>query len=148
MGASNAKASERVAIVGVIDPDANTAGTLLTAAIDMSKWGRVLFIVQSGDLGTNGTLDFSITESATSGGSYAAMSPAKAITQLTEAGTDSNKQVLLEVRADELTDGKRFIKGNFVTATATGDSSAVALGFDPRYTPLTSDDLSTVDEIV
>lgn len=145
---TTSKASERFGIVGVINPDANAAGTLLTGAIDMSRWGRIVAIVQSGDLGTNGTLDFSFTQAPTSGGSYIAISPAKAITQLTEAGTDSNKEVVLELRADELTEGYRYVKGSFVTATATGDSSAVVLGFDPRFTPVTDIDLSTVDEIV
>jgi hypothetical protein len=137
-----------MAIVGIIDPDANAAGTLLTGAIDMSKWGRVAFIVMAGDFGTNGTLDFSVTQATTSGGSYSALSPAKAITQLTDAGTDSNKQVILEVRPEHLTEGYRYIKGNLVTATATGDSAVIALGFDPRFAPVTSDDLTTVDEIV
>lgn len=145
---AHSRISERMAIVGVIDPDANAAGTALTAAIDMSKWGRVAFVVMTGDMGSSGTLDFSVTQSATSGGSYTALSPAKAITQLTQAGTDDNKQVILEVRAEDLTEGMRYIKGNFVTGTATGDSGAIALAFDPRNVPVTSDDLSTVDEIV
>lgn len=139
---------QRVAVVGVIDPDANTAATYLTAAIDMQDWRRVLFIVQVGDIATNGTVDFTVTASATSGGSYALVT-GKSITQLTEAGTDSNKQVLLEVRADEvLTAGKRYIKGQLVTGTAAADSGVIAIGEPAHYGPANDNDLTTVDEIV
>ena len=148
MGSPHSRVSERAAIVGVIDPDAYGAGTVLTGAIDMSKWGRVAFYVMAGDFVSTGLLDFSVTQATTSGGSYSALSPAKAITQLTQAGTDDNKQVILEIRPEHLTEGYRYIKGNMVLTTAGADAGVLALGFDPRFAPVTSDDLSTVDEIV
>jgi hypothetical protein len=142
------KAWEMLPVVGIIDPDAYTAATYLTGAIDMSKYEQVMFIVMVGTMASTSTVDFSVTESDASGGTYAAMSPAKAITQLTEAGTDSDKQVVVVVRADDLTDGKRYIKGSMVVGTAASDSGVVAIGLFPRYTPSTDIDLTTVDEIV
>ena len=141
-------ANERCAIVGTIDPDAYTANTYLTDAIDMSKFDRVLFIVAVGDLTTNNTTDFSVHASATSGGSYGLLA-GSAITQLTEAGSDSDKQVLVEVKAiDVLAAGKQFVKGVLVTATAAADAAVIALGFDPQYGPASMYDLASVDEVI
>jgi hypothetical protein len=64
------RATEVMGVASIIDPDAYTASTYLTGAIDMSKWGRVVFIVMAGDLGSSATVDFKVTEAATSGGSY------------------------------------------------------------------------------
>lgn len=148
MGARAVLPTEEVAVVGVIDPDAYTANTYLTAAIDMMMWDRVMFIVQVGTMASTSTVDFSVTQSDASGGTYAAMSPAKAITQLTEAGTDSDKQVIVNVRADELTEGNRYIKGSLVVATAASDAGVIAIGFGRRHAPASDYDLSSVDEIV
>ena len=140
--------SEKVAVVGIIDPDAYTAATYLTAAIEMSLLDRVAFIVQVGTMATNSTVDFSVTASATSGGSYVALT-GKAITQLTEAGTDSDKQAIVEVTGDEvLAQGYRYIKGSLVVATAASDAGVIALGSSLRYQPAENYDLTSVDEIV
>lgn len=142
------QANERCAVVGTIDPDAYSAGTELTDPIDMSKFDKVLFIVMAGTLATNNTTDFKITASETSGGSYEDLD-GHAITQLTEAGSDSDKQALIEVKAiDVLTAGKRYIKGSLTVATAAADAAVVALGFDPNYGPAHMYDLASVDEIV
>ena len=141
------RATEVMGVVGIIDPDAYTASTYLTGAIDMSKWGRVVFIVMAGDLGSSATVDFKVTEAATSGGSYSDIT-GKAITQLTQAGTDDNKQALVEVLASELGSGKQFLKGSLTVGTATSDAGVIVLGFHPRFGPAGDQDATTVDEIV
>ena len=93
--------SERLAVVACIDPDAYTTGTTASDTIDMKNRGRVMFIVQAGTLGSSATLDFKLQGCATSGGTYADIS-GKAVTQLTEAGTDSDKQAIVEISAEEL----------------------------------------------
>jgi hypothetical protein len=147
MSSITVRATEKMGVVGIIDPDAYTAATYLTGAIDMSKWNRVVFIVMAGDLGSSATVDFKVTEASTSGGSYSDIS-GKAITQLTQAGTDDNKQALVEVLASELGSGKQFIKGSFTVGTATSDGGVIALGFHPRFGPAGDFDLTAVDEIV
>ncbi len=143
----NALPSERAALVGIIDPDANTAATYLTGAIDMNDWESILVVVAAGTLGTNATVDTKITASATSGGTYSDVS-GKAITQLTEAGTDSDKQALINLRAEELTEGLRYVKVSHTVGTATSDTGVFVLGFNPRNAPASDNDLSSVDEIV
>ena len=148
MSTPNSTFSERVAIAGAIDPDAYTANATygkLTDAIDMSKWGRVAFIVMVGDVEDTGTVDFKVTECATSGGTYTDLS-GKAITQLTT--DDDDKQAVVEVSCDELGSGARYLKGALKTATAASDAAVIALGLDAREEPASDNDLASVDEIV
>ena len=139
--------SEQLAIVATIDPDAYAASTVLTDAIDMSKFRRVMFIVMAGTLGASATLDFKVTECATSGGTYSDLS-GKSITQLTQAGSDDDKQVIVEVAAEEMGSGKRYLKGSLTIGTATSDAGVIALADVGRYKPESGSDLASVDEIV
>lgn len=143
----NALPSEQQAVVGIIDPDVYTANTYLTAAIDMAKFESIQAIVMAGTLGTSATVDAKLTASATSSGSYSDIT-GKAITQLTEAGTDSDKQAIINLRAEELTEGLRYVKLSLTVATATSDAGAIVLGANPRYGPASDSDLTSVDEIV
>lgn len=148
MSTPNSTFSDRVAIVGVVDPDAYTASgsyDKLTDAIDMSLWGRVAFIVAAGTIDSTGTVDFKITESATSGGTYTDLS-GKAITQL--AATDDDKQQVVEVSTDELGSGMRYLKGALKTATAASDAAVIAVGLDARTEPASANDLASVSELV
>lgn len=139
--------SEQLAVCATVDPEAQSASAVATDVIDMQKFDRVLFIVLVGEMTTNGTVDFVVKSDSASGGSYATTEAS--ITQLTEAGSDSDKQVLVEVRAiDVAANGNRYIKGTLTTATAASDVAVVAIG-TPRFgSPVTSIDLATVDEIV
>lgn len=141
--------SERVGIVATIDPDAYTAATYLTDAIDMALIDRVAFVVMAGDLGSSATLDFKVVADTASGGSYATDITGKAITQLTQAGTDSDKQVIVEVTGDEvIAQGMRYIKGSMTVAVATSDCGVIALASSLRFQPAKYFDLASVDEIV
>lgn len=142
--------SEELAIVGCIDPDAYTAAAYETDVIALKNGTRVIFIVQAGDLGSSATLDFKVQGATSSGGSYADISGAS-ITQLTQAGTDSDKQVILEISnqyIENLGLGYTHIKGVMTVATATSDCGVIALQGRLRYTPAADFDLSSVDEIV
>jgi len=138
--------SEQLAVVATIDPDAYSAGAQNSDSIDMKNFRRVIFIVLAGDLGTDATLDFKVQESA-DGSSWSDLS-GKAITQLTQAGGDSNKQAIVEVAAEELSSGKRYVRGVMTIGTAASDAGMVALADTARYLPASDFDLSSVDEIV
>lgn len=122
---------ETIAAAG-IPPQNATAATYLTAAVDMVKFRKVLFIVYTGTIGGSATIDFSITASATSGGSYTAVT-GTSITQITA----SNKAGFCEISADFLESvqgyGFRYIKGSLVVGTATSQVTVVALGACPGY---------------
>lgn len=147
--------SESLALVGIIEPDAYAASSNeLTDAIDMSLYQRVLFVVQVGTMGDTSTIDFEVQESATSDGTYAPIgglgTETRRITQLagdaTPANSDSDKQVLVEVSVDDLTSGKRFIKGSLNVGTAASDVGVVAIGTRARYQPVSH--LSSVAQIL
>ena len=146
----NAKPSELAAVVGVIDPDANSAATTTTGWIDMRDWGSLLAVIMAGDLGSSATLDAKFEQATSSGGAGAKDVTGKAITQLTQAGTDSNKQALINLRAADLDvdNGFRYARLSHTVGTATSDSGAVVLGFLPARGPASDFDAATVDEIV
>lgn len=143
------KAYQRAALVATIDPQSAAANTYDTDGVDMSKFRRALFILLVGAMTTDGTVDAKLQGSADN--STFVDITGKAITQLTEAGTDDNKQALLEISDAELTDASstyRYVRMRVTTAVAASLIGAVGLGVDPRYHPASDTDLASVDEIV
>lgn len=147
MGNPNVKPSDRAPILGVIDPDAYAANTYTTGWIDMSLWESVQAIVFAGTLGSSATLDAKLEQATSSGGAGAKDVTGKAITQLTQAGTDSDKQAVINCQSEDLDveGGFRYVRLSLTVGTATSDAGGVVLGADPRYAPT---DATTVDEVV
>ena len=141
--------SEALAVVDCIDPDAYTTADITGDTIDMSKHARVMFIVMAGTLGTSATVNFVVYGSASSNMATPGALTGKLITQLTEAGTDSDKQAVVEVTAEEVkAQGYRYIRGTLTIGTATSDAGVVTLADHSRYAPASELDLASVDEIV
>lgn len=145
----NQRLSEALAVVDCIDPDAYTTGTQAGDLIDMKYHRRVIFIVMAGTLGSSATIDFKVRGSAASGFTSVVDLTGKAITQLTQASTDSDKQAIVEVTAEECAaQSVRYIKGLMTVGTATSDAGVVTLADFSRYSPASELDLASVDEIV
>jgi hypothetical protein len=146
----NLKASEQVAVVGNIDPDAYAASTVTTGWIAAKNFHRFLAIVQAGDLGASATLDAKLQQASDGSGTGAKDITGKAITQLTQAGTDSNKQALINLRPDELDldNGFTHFRLSMTVAVATSDAGGIVLGVGPRSGPAQDSDDAAVDEIV
>ena len=145
----NIKPSNEAVLVGVIDPDLNTAGTLTTGWINMGLFETVQAIIMAGALGTNATLDAKLEQATDSSGTGAKDISGKAITQLTQAGTDdSDKQAIINCRSDELDVNNDFayVRLSMTVAVASSDSAALVLGHHARYQPAT--DAATVAEVV
>lgn len=142
--------SERVAVVGMIDPDVNAAGTLETGWINMSDFQSIMAVIMAGTLGSSATLDAKLEQATNSSGSGAKDIDGAAISQLTQAGTDSDKQAVIQCNAEDLdlVNGFTHVRLSMTTATASSDSAAIVLGLDPRYAPASAHDLASVDEIV
>lgn len=146
---SQDRLTERLAVVATVDPDAYGTGDQTTDVIDMKLHRRVVFVVMAGELGSSATLDFAVYGDTTSNGSFATAITGKSITQLTEAGTDSDKQALVEITAEEVAaQSLRYIRGTLTIGTATSDAGVLALAGDTIYQPASENDLATVDEIV
>ena len=146
----SALASEQVAIVGAIDPDVTAAGTATSGWISVADFYNFAAVILAGTLGSSATLDAKLEQASDSSGTGAKDITGKAITQLTQAGTDSDKQAIINLKADELDIANDFthFRLTATVATATSDIGAVVLGVNPRHAPASDSDASTVDEIV
>jgi len=142
--------NEQVAVVGVIDPDVSTAAAYSTAYIDASKFAAFQAIIMAGELGTSATVDAKLEQATTVSGTGKKDITGKAITQLTQAGTDSDKQAVIDLRSAELdtANGFDFFRLTVTVAVATSDMGAVVIGLNPSNGPASDNDASTVDEIV
>ncbi|MBM4069631.1 MAG: hypothetical protein FJ271_11870 [Planctomycetes bacterium] len=107
-----------------------------------------MFILLLGDMAAE-TIDFKLQESATSGGTYTDIS-GKAATQLAaHASNNDNKQIVINLKAPELSAGMRYVKGRAITGNSTGGPACViALGMKPRFAPGSDDDLADVVQII
>lgn len=148
---NNANPSARVAVVGAIDPDAYAASTQTTGWIDAKKFHSFMAIIMAGTLGASATLDAKIEQASDGSGTGAKDVAGLAITQLTQAGTDSDKQAVINIdpHADlDRTNGFDFFRLSMTVATAASDAGGIVLGLNPRYGAANASDATTVDEIV
>lgn len=144
----NVVASDQQRVVGVIDPDAYAANTYTTGWISLVDYRQIQAIVQAGDLGASATVDAKLEQASDGSGTGAKDITGKAITQLTQAGSDSNKQAIINCRDDELDVDNDFthVRLSVTVGTATSDMGAIVLGTGSRYG--VGADLASVDEIV
>lgn len=145
----NLPASKRAAVVGVIDPDAYAAGTYTTGWVDAAKFGCLLALISAGDMVATSTLNAKIEQATSSGGAGAKDVTGLAITALTQAGTDDNKQAIINITQGDLdrNNSFRYVRLSMTVATAACDAAGFLLGFDARYGAADANDATTVDEI-
>ncbi len=146
----NALPSEETALVGVIDPDATAASTVTSAWIKAADFFSFMAVVFAGTLGASATVDAKLEQATDSSGTSAKDITGKSITQLTQAGTDDDKQSIINLRQEELDvqNGFDYFRLSVTVAIATSDVGGVVLGCHPRRAPASDFDLSSVDEIV
>jgi hypothetical protein len=146
----NLNPSALVAVVGAINPSSQSAGALSTGWVDMRKWFNLLALIQAGALGASATLDAKIQQATDSSGTGAKDVTGLAITQLTKAGSDDNKQAAINVRQEDLDGNNGFthVRLTITVATAASLTAALLLGLNPRYGTASASDAASVDEIV
>lgn len=143
----NLKPSDQMTLLDVIDP-VSTSSTAATAWLSMATVGAMMATVMVGAMGTGATLDAKLQQATDTNGTSAKDITGKAITQLTEAGTDANKQAIINLYSEELDVNNGFdcVRLLMTAATATCQIGALVQGCCGRYLPLT--DATSVDEIV
>lgn len=109
-------------------PDAWAQATSLSGAVDCIGFRNLTVMQYAGTLGGSATLDMKLTESATSGGSYADVSGA-AFTQVLAAADDVQEQMRVRL-APRL----RYIKASLTIATAASDYGAAYVLSEPNDT--------------
>jgi hypothetical protein len=107
-------------------------------------------IVQAGTLGSSATLDAKIEQATDGSGTGAKDLAGAAITQLTQAGTDSDKQAVIAFSTEDLdiANGFGHFRLSVTVATATSDAGGIVIGSGCRYGPAGKYDATSVDEIV
>jgi len=139
--------TQGLAIVGLTPPQSLSPGTDTTITnIDMSKYRRLLVIIEVGAFGASATVDAKLRESKTSGGTYQDISGA-AITQLTAAG-GNNKIATIELRAGQLDPGYQFVQLSLTVGTAATQVAAIALGGEAEHKPGNAGNIAGVKQQV
>lgn len=141
--------SEGWAIVGVVDPDAYSAATTLSGAVDMSDYSQVMVVGLIGTIASTGKVDLKVTQATTAAGTYKDVT-SKAITQLTQASPDdSDQQVIINVDQTDLDidNDYRYVKASITGTTASADTAVVIMGL-PKRRPASTGDLASVAEII
>lgn len=144
--------SEQVAVVGAIDPAvlASATGTFTSDWVAVKDWHELMAVVMVGTLGASSTVDAKLQQATDGTGTGAKDIAGKAITQLTDADSDDNKQAVINLKSNELDVDGGFTHVALVVTVGTADSpgAALLLGLHPRYGPASDHDLASVNEIV
>lgn len=151
----NAKASEMLTILATLDPASQAVGTATTGWISVANHHGLMASVQSGALGASATLDAKFQQALDSSGTGAKDitgkdNIGKAITQLTQAASGSNRQVLINLKPEELDtmNGFGFVRLSVTVGVASSITSAQLIGVNPRYAPADSLNQAAVAQIV
>lgn len=129
----NERLTEALAVLAQLAPANQTAAAHAVGPFSIAEFGRVIFLINVGVLGSSATVDFKVQASATSGGTYADVS-GTSITQITSGATNF---VTVEVTREALMASSQgpYIKGVLTVGTAASQAGVVALGAEPRYGP-------------
>lgn len=146
----NAKASEMLTILATLDPASQAVGTATTGWISVANHHGLMASVQSGALGASATLDAKFQQALDSSGTGAKDIIGKAITQLTQAASGSNRQVLINLKPEELDtmNGFGFVRLSVTVGVAPSLTSAQLIGVNPRYAPADSLNQAAVAQVV
>jgi len=147
----NVKLSEGLAVVGTIDPVANTSSVAYSDYVDMSKFHEIIAILLLGDMASQ-TIDFDLVAySDTSASDTTVIISSTQLTGSTSANDDS--QIVLSCTADQVRAGSdtaalRYVRAAFTPGGAvTGSTAVLVLAGKARFNPASSDDLSSVKEV-
>jgi hypothetical protein len=150
----NLRLSERLGIVGTIDPQVVVGTEVFTDYIDMAAMEQVLGILLTGDLSAHGPTVFRAMGYSDTSGSDA--TEIKDCTDITNSATVSdNEQYLIGVRREDLTAKSsagsvalRYVRFGLINAgSQTGSMSVVVIGSDFRYGSGSDHNLASVGEI-
>lgn len=130
--------SENVEILDSLQPISQGAATVNGAYKLVDKYTRVVFILSVGVMSASATLDFKLQQAKDTGGTSVKDITGKAITQLTQAGGGSGKNVIVELRTDKLDVANGFKAIRFVLTEAAAASvlGVLVLGVDVKYDPV------------
>lgn len=142
--------SALIGIAAVIEPDATATGDHSTGWISMSDFQAISAVIMAGALGASATLDAKLEQAKDDAGADAKDLDNAAITQLTKAAADDNKQAVIEVWGEDLDIKNKYshVRLTVSVGTANSDLAAIVLGTHPRQGPASDLNAASVAEIV
>jgi hypothetical protein len=142
---TNVLATEQVAVLGVIEPQATITTTQYSNVIDLSKFIQALGIAFIGAINASDQVVFSAYACDSAGANASAFKTVTfAPTTATTYG-NQNTQIKIGVRADDLTNQTyQYMKFGLKCGTTGGPAAIVVLGIDPKYGPASDWDLASV----
>jgi len=127
--------TEALAVAGApVHAQSVSVGTADTGGIDLQKNRRAIFILNVGVFGSSATVDMKLQESADNSSFTDLAGTNVAITQLVAAG-GNNRLASLEVRCDQLSAGKRYVRARVTVGTAATVLQCLALGGEAAQKP-------------
>jgi hypothetical protein len=139
--------SQKLALAAVVDPKNGNNAANNSTWLSMIKFRQALFVLQTGAI--DQTVDFKLQEAKDSSGTGAQDLSGKAITQLNN--TNSNKQAVINVRAEELSVNSGYCFVRAVATVGNGTTSlinVVGIGLEPVQGPASANNLSSVAQVV
>jgi len=119
--------SEKITLIGTVDPQTITTGQVYSDVIDMSKYHRVMAVFMGGNMDPAGTMVCRAVTCDSAGNNIAALKTASTVT----AGTDYS-QVIIEVDEMDLAEGgtnkDQYIKFGIVSAGSGGPVAVAVFG--------------------
>lgn len=129
----NLKPSQRVGVVGAINPQSATT-VQVSGWLDATVFHNYLALIAIGAITATGTVDAKIQQATSSGGAGAKDVTGKAIVQML-AAANANQQALINLKQEDLdiANGFKFFQLSITPAVAAALIEASILGVDPRY---------------
>ena len=133
----NTKPSELIAVLHTIDPVEQAPGTIITPWVEMPSFHTLLVMIQTGVLAADATVNAKLEQATDASGSNTKDIVGKAITQIEQEDNGSNRQVLIDLRGEDLDTANDFVFVRLLltVAQASGLVAAQLLGVNPRYAP-------------
>ena len=124
---------------GTLHADSRTAATYNTTWTPMHNFQRGTVILDVGEMQQGATLDLALQQASDNAGTGAkAFTPAKAITQLTQAGGDGDDVVIIEFRTEEMDVNNQFdhVRAQLTVAGAAVECALIVLKHSANYPPV------------
>ena len=145
----NVKASEQVALLGVVSPSSQAAGAASTGWVSAANFQKYLALVETGVLGTAATVDAKFQQAKDGTGTGAKDVPNKAITQIVKASGDTVQAMInLDAQDLDVDGGFGFIQLSVTVGAAASLTAAALLGFLPRFAPASDFNPTSVVQVV
>lgn len=142
---ANRNVTEALAILGVISPSSQGVGEALSGPVNMSRYRRLFAAINIGAVGGAGTVDAKFVASATSGGTYTAVT-GTSITQIAAA----SKIVVIELKAETLQAAGQgpYVKLSLTVGGNAVLTAAIVYGAGDRYEPASDANLAAVAQLL